>query len=101
MERVREQARVQVAGRSQEKLVHELLKIEPDTGFCRLPEPNSGDMFVDLEGDPFAGDLEASGGRNICSALLRRKLVARAFTKSDGRSMRKKRNPDSSGWSTT
>jgi predicted RecB family nuclease len=63
MERVREQARVQVAGRSQEKLVHELLKIEPDTGFCRLPEPNSGDMFVDLEGDPFAGDLEASGGQ--------------------------------------
>src|SRR6185369_11980118 len=52
MERVREQARVQVAGRSQGKPVHELLKVEPDTGFCKLPEPNSGDMFVDLEGDP-------------------------------------------------
>jgi predicted RecB family nuclease len=63
MERVREQARVQVAGRSQEKLVHELLKVEPDTGFCKLPEPNSGDMFVDLEGDPFAGDQEAGGGQ--------------------------------------
>jgi predicted RecB family nuclease len=63
MERVREQARVQVAGRSQERLVHELLKVEPDTGFCKLPEPNSGDMFVDLEGDPFAGDLEAGGGQ--------------------------------------
>src|SRR5262249_37335320 len=24
-------------------------------GFCRLPEPNRLDLFVDLEGDPFAG----------------------------------------------
>ena len=63
MERIREQARVQVAGRKQEKLVHELLKVEADTGFCKLPEPNSGDMFVDLEGDPFAGDQEARGGQ--------------------------------------
>src|SRR5438477_2367842 len=63
MERNREQARVQVAGRKQEKLVHELLKVEADTGFCKLPEPNSGDMFVDLEGDPFAGDQEARGGQ--------------------------------------
>jgi predicted RecB family nuclease len=62
MERVREQARVQIAGRVQQKPVHELLKIEPDIGFCRLPEPSPGDMFVDLEGDPFAGDLEACGG---------------------------------------
>jgi hypothetical protein len=28
----------------------------------RLPEPSPGDMFVDLEGDPFAGDLETGGG---------------------------------------
>jgi predicted RecB family nuclease len=63
MERVREQARVQVAGRRQEKLVHELLKFEPDTGFYKLPEPNASDMFVDLEGDPFAGNIEAGGGQ--------------------------------------
>jgi predicted RecB family nuclease len=62
MVRVREQARVQIAGRVQQKPVHELLKIEPDIGFCRLPEPSPGDMFVDLEGDPFAGDLENGGG---------------------------------------
>src|SRR5262249_39089167 len=47
MERVREQARVQVAGRGQEKIAYELRKIEPDTGLCRLPEPDTGDMFVD------------------------------------------------------
>jgi len=63
IERVREQARVQVAGRKSEKLVHELLKVEPDTGFCKLPEPDRGDMFVDLEGDPFAGNQESGGGQ--------------------------------------
>jgi predicted RecB family nuclease len=62
LQRVREQARVQIAGRVKRKPVHELLKIEPDIGFCRLPEPSPGDMFVDLEGDPFAGDLEIGGG---------------------------------------
>jgi uncharacterized protein len=62
MVRVREQARVQIAGRVEQKLIHELLKVEADIGFCRLPEPSPGDIFVDLEGDPFAGDLEDGGG---------------------------------------
>ncbi|HSC44921.1 MAG TPA: TM0106 family RecB-like putative nuclease, partial [Candidatus Acidoferrum sp.] len=55
-ERVREQARVQVAGRTEHKPVHEaILPVAEGMGFCRLPEPNRMDMFVDLEGDPFAG----------------------------------------------
>jgi predicted RecB family nuclease len=54
-ERVREQARVQVDGRVRSKAVHELLAIAENTGFCRLPAPSPGDMFVDLEGDPFVG----------------------------------------------
>jgi predicted RecB family nuclease len=54
-ERSREQARVQVEGRSRKKPVFELLSVEADFGFCKLPEPSQGDMFVDLEGDPFAG----------------------------------------------
>jgi len=54
-ERAREQARVQVDGRVQSKVVHELLAIAENTGFCRLPAPSPGDMFVDLEGDPFVG----------------------------------------------
>ena len=29
---------------------------------AKLPEPVAGDMFVDLEGDPFAGD-QGSGRR--------------------------------------
>ena len=63
IEKVREQARVQVEARTQDKLVHEPLPIVEGTGFCKLPEPSVGDVFVDLEGDPFAGDPEAGGGQ--------------------------------------
>jgi predicted RecB family nuclease len=57
IERVREQARVQVAARVENRLIHErLLPVLGGTGFCRLPEPSSGDIFLDLEGDPFVGD---------------------------------------------
>jgi predicted RecB family nuclease len=64
IERVREQARVQVDGRTLGRPVHEvLLPVVEATGFCKLPEPSPGDVFVDLEGDPFAGDLDAGGGQ--------------------------------------
>ena len=57
IERVREQARVQVQGRTEEKPVHEaLLPIAEGMGFCRLPEPSPGDLFLDIEGDPFVGE---------------------------------------------
>jgi predicted RecB family nuclease len=55
--RVREQARVQVEGRTLARPVHEvLLPIVEGMGFCKLPEPSPGDVFVDLEGDPFVGE---------------------------------------------
>jgi predicted RecB family nuclease len=55
--RVREQARVQVEARSASQPVFELLQpIEARKGLCRLPEPSPGDLFLDLEGDPFAGE---------------------------------------------
>lgn len=57
--RIREQARVQVAGRVQGKPVHEILELNPEHGFFLLPEPSPGDLFFDLEGDPFIG----RGGR--------------------------------------
>jgi uncharacterized protein len=57
IERVREQARVQVTGRSEKRLVHELLlPVAEGMGLCRLPEPSGDDVFVDLEGDPFVGE---------------------------------------------
>lgn len=53
--RIREQARVQVAGRNLCRPVHELLEIAEDRGLSRLPEPSPGDVFFDLESDPFVG----------------------------------------------
>ena len=54
LERVREQARIQVAGRAETKPRYELLlDVEPSFGLDRLPVPKPGDLFLDLEGDPF------------------------------------------------
>ena len=53
--RVREQARVQVAGRNSGKPEYELLEIIDERGLSRLPQPSPGDIFFDLEGDPFVG----------------------------------------------
>jgi predicted RecB family nuclease len=52
-ERLREQARVQRQQRNEHRPVHELLPVESERGFCRLPEPSKGDLFLDLEGDPY------------------------------------------------
>ncbi|MBS1839797.1 MAG: TM0106 family RecB-like putative nuclease [Acidobacteria bacterium] len=57
IERVREQARVQVEGRTEGKLKYEELPVDAEFGLSRLPEPSEQDMFVDLEGDPFAGEM--------------------------------------------
>ena len=54
--RIREQARVQLEARVKEQPVYELLPPEPERGLSRLPEPSEGDVFFDIEGDPFAGE---------------------------------------------
>lgn len=52
--RVREQARLQVAGRGEARPRYELLlDVEEGFGLDRLPTPKPGDLFLDLEGDPF------------------------------------------------
>lgn len=50
--RIREQARVQVEGRTGGPR-YELLGPDPGQGLERLPEPSSGDLFLDIEGDAF------------------------------------------------
>jgi predicted RecB family nuclease len=55
-ERSREQARVQVDGRIANHTVYETIPPLPDTGLARLPPPSSGDIFFDLEADPFVGE---------------------------------------------
>jgi len=55
-ERVREQARIQLEGRVSGQPRFETLAVEKDLGLSRLPAPSSGDVFFDLEGDPFVED---------------------------------------------
>jgi predicted RecB family nuclease len=61
-EHVREQARLQLEARVRTPPPYELLvptpgePIEPERGLATLPEPNPGDLFFDMEGDPYAFD---------------------------------------------
>jgi uncharacterized protein len=62
LERIHDQARIQVQGRGIVPPLHELIlpkpgeAIEPERGLATLPEPNAGDIFFDIEGDPYAYD---------------------------------------------
>lgn len=57
------QARLQVASRPLPIPLHEILeRVEPGCGLARLPEPSPGDVFLDLEGDPF---VENGGGEYL------------------------------------
>ncbi len=55
-EKIREQARIQVEGRTSGSVVYETLLPIAGFGLSRLPEPSPGDIFFDFEGDPFVGD---------------------------------------------
>ena len=54
--RIREQARIQMEARTEGRLKFESLRSETDEGLFRLPAPSTGDIFFDLEGDPFVGE---------------------------------------------
>jgi predicted RecB family nuclease len=60
LERMREQARLQMEGRASGAVVYETLPPQPGFGLARLPPPSGGDVFLDFEGDPFVeeGGLE-------------------------------------------
>ncbi|MCU1374845.1 MAG: protein of unknown function, putative recB domain, partial [Actinomycetia bacterium] len=55
-DRLRHQARLQLAQRADGRLRYELLEPEPGRGLSALPPPSPGDLFFDMEGDPWAGD---------------------------------------------
>ncbi|MDQ6886846.1 MAG: TM0106 family RecB-like putative nuclease [Gemmatimonadota bacterium] len=65
-ERVREQARLQFASRDRTPPLRELRPLEPGLGLSRLPEPSPGDVFLDLEGDPYA----CEGGREYLFGVV-------------------------------
>jgi predicted RecB family nuclease len=54
--RIREQARLQVESGTVGKPKFEVLPIEAGLGLTRLPAPSAGDIFLDIEGDPFVGE---------------------------------------------
>ena len=56
LERMREQARIQVVGRAAGVVLNERLEAAPGFGLAKLYEPSHGDIFLDFEGDPFVGD---------------------------------------------
>lgn len=54
--RKQSQAKVQWEGRQRNTLLHEYLPMEAGRGLNRLPEPNEGDIYFDIEGDAFYPD---------------------------------------------
>jgi uncharacterized protein len=53
--RLAQQARLQIKERDGDTPVYELLPAEAGRGLALLPEPSAGDVFFDIEGDPFVG----------------------------------------------
>lgn len=77
LKRLQAQAALQVAKRGDGKNHHEILAVEAGRGFSRLPHPDPGDVFFDMEGDPLiSGGLEYLFGFIVGPA---EKPVFRAF----------------------
>jgi predicted RecB family nuclease len=53
---LRRQARLQMTQRKSGKPEYELLMPEAGRGFALLPAPSPGDIFFDMEGDPYYQD---------------------------------------------
>ena len=56
LDNARHQAHVQLKDRTSLEPYFEMLPVSEGSGLTRLPEPDAGDLFFDLEGDPFAGE---------------------------------------------
>jgi uncharacterized protein len=57
--RLRDQARLQVAGEERRELLNELIEPDPEAaghGLAALPEPSPMDLFFDIEADPWMFD---------------------------------------------
>ena len=66
---IRAQAAIQVEGELQDRVISERIEppldgdnvLVPNHGLLMLPEPSPGDLFFDIEGDPFFGSEEVDG----------------------------------------
>lgn len=66
LEKARDQAKIQLDSRGLETPLHELRPFKEDEGLQQLPDPTPGDVFLDLEGDPFATE----GGREYLFGIV-------------------------------
>ncbi len=60
LEKLQIQARLQHARKTGEP-TFELHPPHPEKGFARMPHPDSGDLFYDIEGDPFYSEAGSEG----------------------------------------
>ena len=75
LERLREQAGLQIHKRDTGENRVEILPALPSRGFARLPEPNPNDLFLDFEGDPLYPD-----GLEYLAGLYRREEETDIYT---------------------
>lgn len=69
LSRIQAQASIQVRGERQRQVISERVPpardregvLSPNSGLLMLPEPAPGDLFLDMEGDPFFGSHEVDG----------------------------------------
>ena len=69
LQRIHAQTAIQVRGEQTGAMLSELIPpargrdggLIPNQGLLLLPEPSSGDLFFDIEGDPFFGSEEVDG----------------------------------------
>jgi predicted RecB family nuclease len=52
--RIADQARLQVLGRKEKRLIYDLLPVEEGCGLSAVPEPSPGDLFLDFESADYA-----------------------------------------------
>jgi uncharacterized protein len=86
--RIREQARVQVTARQRGQPLFETLDPAAGVGLALLPAPSPGDVFFDLEADPFVGEggIEYLFGYVIRNAAGEDEYVREwAFTRAEER----------------
>jgi uncharacterized protein len=89
LDRLRDQASLQLHRRETGELTRRLLQPETERGLGLLPAPSPGDLFFDMEGDPF---FEAAGGLEFLFGVLWRnddgETEYRAFRARDRQSER-------------
>jgi predicted RecB family nuclease len=70
LDALRDQAGLQLHRRRTDELTRHLLEPETERGLGLLPPPSAGDLFFDMEGDPF---FEAAGGLEFLFGVVERR----------------------------